>query len=74
MKKLTICCDFDDTMNQLLPAWINWLNNKYNLNVQLDEVDTWYIDKIFPTLTEDQIYEPLNTPDFCLHNYIILVV
>ena len=66
MKKLTICCDFDDTMNQLLPAWIEWLNNKYTLNVQLEEVNTWYIDKIFPTLTEDQIYEPLNTPDFWL--------
>ena len=66
MTHLTICCDFDDTMNNLLPSWIEWLNNKYNLNVQLEEVDTWYIDKIFPTLTEDQLYEPLNTPDFWL--------
>ena len=49
MKKLTICCDFDDTMNQLLPAWIGWLNNKYTLNVQLDEVDTWYIGELLTT-------------------------
>ena len=66
MKSLTICCDFDDTMNQLLPNWIKWLNNKYALNVQEDEVTTWYIDQIFPTLTELQLYEPLNTPDFWL--------
>ena len=64
MTHLTICCDFDDTMNQLLPAWIDWLNTKYNLAVRLDDVDTWYIDKIFPMLTESQIYEPLDTPDF----------
>lgn len=64
MTHLTICCDFDDTLNQLLPAWVAWLNKKHNLDVALDEVTTWYMDRIFPTLTDKEIFEPLNTPEF----------
>ena len=66
MKKLTICCDFDDTMNQLLPPWITWLNNQYDLNVKLEDIHSWELGQSFPMLTEDQIFQPLNTPEFWL--------
>ena len=28
-----IMSDFDDTMNQLIPAWIKWINEEYGYNV-----------------------------------------
>lgn len=64
MKHLTICCDFDDTMTQLLPAWLNYLNTKHNLNVELEDITSWDIEKSFNMLSSKEIYEPLNSPEF----------
>ncbi len=64
MKKLRICIDMDDTIEYLLPAWLRWLNSKYNLDVQIIDITEWDMTKFFPTLTVDQICEPLRTPEF----------
>lgn len=63
-KNLVIGCDFDDTMTNLLDSWLSWLNNKYNLKVVKDSITDWNMEKSFPSLTQDQICEPLRTPDF----------
>ena len=58
--------DMDDTIEDLLVAWLDWLNKKYKLNVQVDDVNEWDMTKHFPTLTKKQIYEPLTIEDFWL--------
>ena len=64
MKKFTICCDMDDTIEDLLGAWTTWLNNKYNLNVKVSDIASWTMNVSYPTLTDDQIFEPLYIPEF----------
>ena len=64
MTHLTICCDFDDTMTCLLPPWVEWLNNKHNLHVSIEDVTSWEMGNVFSSLTKEEIFEPLNTPEF----------
>lgn len=59
-----ICIDFDDTMNELLPAWVSYLNENYHLRVKLSDVKSWEMKYAFPMLSEDEIYEPLHNPNF----------
>ena len=54
----------DDTIEDLLPAWLIWLNNKYGYNKQVEDVKEWGMDKVYPELTNDQLYEPLTIRDF----------
>lgn len=59
-----ICFDFDDTMNDLLPHWISYLNETYCLNVKKSDIKSWQMKLAFPSLTEDEIFEPLHNPNF----------
>ena len=63
-KTLVIGCDFDDTMTNLLYVWVTWLNRRYDLNVTVEDIKSWKMDTAFPTLTQEQICEPLRTPRF----------
>lgn len=60
----TVLVDVDDTMIDLLSAWCNWLNQFYGLCVKPDEVTNWNITEFFPTLTAEQVFEPLHTDHF----------
>ena len=66
MKKenFTILVDMDDTIENLREAWVEALNNKYNLNVRVKDIIDWNIQTFFPTLTKAQIFEILDQPDF----------
>lgn len=64
MKQLTILVDMDDTIEDLLGAWLSFLNNKYGTNVKRDDVREWDISKAFPTLERKQVYEPLTINEF----------
>lgn len=61
---ITILIDIDDTLIELLPAWCKWLNELYDFNVKLEEVTNWDISKFFPTLTPEEVFEPLYTDYF----------
>lgn len=61
--KKTILVDMDDTATWLLPVWVEWLNHKYNLDVDWKEIKEWDMSLAFPTLTREQIYEPLSTEE-----------
>lgn len=62
--QFVVCCDMDDTMTELLRPWLMWLNNKYDLNVKYEDIKHWSLEPYFPTLTTDQIVEPLYREDF----------
>lgn len=61
---MIIGVDMDDTIEHLCATWCQWLNKKYHLSVNWLDIDDWDMAKFYPTLTKEQIYEPLNTPDF----------
>lgn len=64
MKKLTILVDADDTIEGLLKAWLGVLNWKYHTNVKYEDAVVWDIEKLFPQLTDEQIYRPLLRNEF----------
>lgn len=64
MKRLTILVDMDDTIVNILDAWVEWLNRSFGTAVNPDEVTQWDMTKSFPTLTPEQIYSPLLCDDF----------
>lgn len=59
IKTLTILVDMDDTIEELLDPWLDYLNKKYSLHVTRDDVTSWDICQTFPMLTEEQVFEPL---------------
>lgn len=61
--KKSILVDMDDTATWLLPIWVEWLNHKYNLDVDWKGIKKWDMSLAFPTLTREQIYEPLSTEE-----------
>lgn len=54
----------DDTIEDLLGAWTQWLNNKYRLSVQVSDIKSWEMKVSYPNLTEEEIFEPLHIPEF----------
>ena len=60
----TICVDMDDTIVNLVPAWIDWLNRKHKTNVQYEDVTDWDISKFFPTIKPTEVFEPLFDDSF----------
>lgn len=64
MKRLTILCDADDTIQELTTHWLAELNKKYNYNVKKEDVTSWDITKAYPELTPDEVLEPLYSNEF----------
>lgn len=62
MRKLIIGADFDDTMNLLLYAWVQRLNETHGTNVTIEDITSWNLDLAFPMLTEEQLWAPLRDP------------
>ena len=49
----------DDTIENLCEVWVDYLNEKHNLSVSIDEITDWDITKSFPTLSIKEVYAPL---------------
>lgn len=64
MKKLVVLVDMDDCIEGLALAWSEYLNNKYGLDVPYEAITQWDVSVSYPTLTRDQVYEPLLDDDF----------
>lgn len=60
----TITIDVDDTIEDLLGAWVNYLNRKHNLSVKKKDITDWDMAKFFPSLTKEQIFQPLKYETF----------
>ena len=56
--------DMDDVIENLCPCWCRWLNEHYGTNVSAEEIVDWDINKFFPELTREQIFEPLFKEEF----------
>ena len=56
---MTILVDLDDTITDLLTPWLDELNSRHRLSVTREDVKEWDMKKAFPSLTYEEIYEPL---------------
>ena len=61
--KLTILVDMDDVMEDLLPAWLEVLNEKYGKSVFIGDVTEWNFYHLYPDLTREQIRSVLDEYD-----------
>ena len=59
MKQLTILVDMDDTIEYLLKAWVEYLNERHGTTVRPDDITDWDLTTAFPALTRDQVFAPL---------------
>lgn len=59
-----VLVDMDDTIENLRPAWIKRLNEKYGTCVDVNSVEKWDLDAYFPELTVDQIFSPIFEENF----------
>lgn len=64
MRKLVVLVDMDDCIEGLALAWSEYLNDKYGLDVPYEAITQWDVSVAYPTLTREQVYEPLFNDDF----------
>lgn len=63
MKKLTILVDMDDVLENLVECWVDELNKKCGSSLCEEDITDWRIAKFFPSLTNEDLFSPLNTAD-----------
>ncbi|MCR5137739.1 MAG: hypothetical protein K6C12_11755 [Oscillospiraceae bacterium] len=61
---MTILVDMDDTIEQLLKAWLRAVNEQYHRNTACDDVTSWDLTAAYPGLTREQIYAIPSQPGF----------
>ena len=61
---MTILVDMDDTIEQLLKAWVQRANEKYGRNVTLDDIKEWNVAAPYPGVTKKEIYGVTYEPGF----------
>ena len=61
---MIILVDMDDTIEQLLRAWVNRVNKKYERQVTVDEVTDWNVAAPYPGLTRKQVYDVISEKGF----------
>lgn len=63
-RNFKVLVDLDDTLTNLLQAWVDYLNRKHGLKVDYKKIDEWDITLFFPTLSTKEVFEPLYTDSF----------
>lgn len=49
----------DDVLENLTTAWVAYLNRKYGTEVSPEDIVDWSVDRFFPELSRQQVYEAL---------------
>lgn len=57
---MTILIDMDDTIENLGLAWVDYLNTRYDKNVNWFDIRNWDMHLAYPSLTTEQIYGALS--------------
>ena len=61
---LVVLIDLDDVMCEFVDGLCRWLHSKHNTNVLATDIKGWNLKQYFPTLSEDDIWEPTHTREF----------
>jgi len=59
MRKLTILIDMDDTLEELVPAWVKYLNERHGYSVSPCDITDWDMSRFFPDLPKDKLFAAL---------------
>lgn len=64
--EIILLVDVDDTIIDTVPAWCDWLNRKYKLNVNSQHILDWDIASYYRYfgLSKKQVFAPLYKPRF----------
>ena len=61
---MIILVDMDDTIEQLLQAWVDGVNKKYGRSASCDDITDWNVSKAFPGLSWEEVYTVPIEPGF----------
>ena len=61
---MTILVDMDDTIEQLLKAWIDGVNRKFGRSASVDDVKSWNVAAVYPGLSWEDVYSVPLDPGF----------
>ena len=61
---MTILVDMDDTIEQLLKAWIDGVNRKFGRSASVDDVKSWNVAAVYPGLSWEDVYTVPLDPGF----------
>ena len=61
---MVILVDMDDTIEQLLDAWVRGVNRRYGRAVRYEDVRSWDVSAAYPGLTWEQVYDIPMEPGF----------
>lgn len=64
MRSLTVLVDMDDTIEGLLQAWVNYLNERHGTTVDKEDVTEWDVSMFFPNIPKAEVYTPLQEDSF----------
>lgn len=64
MKKLIVLIDMDDTIEELIPAWVASLNSKFGTAVLAEDICDWDIKKFFPSIPAEELFGVLGEEGF----------
>ncbi len=57
---MIVVTDMDDVLVDLLPAWLQILNDRYSKHVKVEDVTEWDMRCVYPDLTDKELYGVLN--------------
>jgi 5'(3')-deoxyribonucleotidase len=63
MRKLTIVCDLDSIIIDLMGPWFDWYNKTYNDTLSLDAIDQWDVEKFVKPECGLKIFDFFHLPD-----------
>ena len=61
---MTILVDMDDTIEQLLQAWVEGVNSAYGRSVAYEDIRSWDVSAAYPGLTWEEVYAIPMRPGF----------
>lgn len=61
---MIILIDMDDTIEQLLKAWLKVANDRYGYTVRYEDVASWDLTEPYSGLTREQVYSIPDEPGF----------
>lgn len=62
--KLVILVDMDDTIENMLDAWLEIVNEQYGYNVDREQILVWNVAAAYPGLTQEQVYDVILHDEF----------
>lgn len=61
---MVILVDMDDTIEQMLVAWVKSVNEVYGTNVSYDDISDWDVSAAFDGLNREQVYGVITEDEF----------